>query len=347
MLIVSLSLAELCVDTPGWARELSADGNAQQPQSQHGSRIIEPFAKTNMVLIPESTFWMGCAEGSLPDALPLHQVHLKAFWIDKTEVTNEQFARFVQETAYKTVAERKPDPKEFPGVPDDKLIAGSLVFTPPKHPVSKRSHYAWWRYVPGACWNHPEGPNSDIANRMNHPVVHVAFEDAEAYAKWAKKRLPTEAEFECAARAGLDRKKFSWGDEYKPGGKWQANIWQGVFPYENTAEDGFVGTAPVASFPANAYGLYDMTGNVWEWCSDWYRPDYYRSLPKDLVVDNPKGPQDSFDPVEPGERKRVQCGGSFLCTDQYCVRYLAGARGKGEISSGCSNVGFRCVKDAE
>jgi len=298
-----------------------------------------------MVLIPEGTFWMGCEEKSFIDAKPFHKVHIDNFWLDKTAVTNEQFAKFVKATGYTTVAEQKPDAKDFPGAPPENLVAGALVFVAPDHPVPLNSHYQWWRYVPGANWRHPEGPGSDLSGRLNHPVVQIAWPDARSYAQWAGKRLPTEAEFEYAARGGLDRKTYSWGDDFKPGGKWQANIWQGRFPSGNTADDGFVTTAPVGSFPANHYGLYDMTGNVWQWCSDWYRPDYYGSLaPAPSVVDNPQGPGDSLDPREPGAKKRVQRGGSFLCTDQYCARYLVGARGKGEIESGCCNVGFRCAK---
>jgi len=299
-----------------------------------------------MVWIPSGTFWMGCDEPSFIDARPFHQVRVDGFWLDKTLVTNEQYAGFVRATRYKTVAERKPDAKDFPGAPPENLVPGALVFTPPPHPVSLRSHYQWWRYVREASWQHPEGPRSTIKGRLKHPVVQVAWEDALAYAQWAKKRLPTEAEFEYAARGGLDRKPFSWGDQLKPDGKWRTNIWQGSFPSRNTAEDGFLTTAPVASFPPNGYGLYDMTGNVWEWCSDWYRGDYYKSFPADAIATNPHGPANSLDPFEPGVPKRVQRGGSFLCTDQYCARYLVGARGKGEPNSGCSNVGFRCAKDA-
>jgi formylglycine-generating enzyme required for sulfatase activity len=255
-------------------------------------------------------------------------------------VTNAQFEAFVRATGYLTVAEQKPDPKDFPDAPADKLIPGSAVFTPPEQDVPLTEHLAWWQYVPGACWRHPEGPQSDLKGRENHPVVHVCWDDAVAFARWAGKRLPTEAEFEYAARGGLDRKKYCWGDELKPGGKWMANIWQGKFPRENTAEDGFKGTAPVGTFPANGYGLSDMAGNVWQWCADWYRPDYYQMSPER----NPQGPADSYDPNEPGQMKRVQRGGSFLCSDLYCVRYCTGARGKGEPKSAACHIGFRCVK---
>jgi len=290
---------------------------------------------------------MGVEMRSFPDAAPVHQVQLNDFWIDRTEVSNDQFAQFVKSTNYKTVAERKPDAKDFPEAEAKDLQPGSIVFSPPPKAVSKDEPYSWWRYVPGACWMHPEGPGTDLKNRGDYPVVHVAWEDAMAYAKWAGKRLPTEAEFEYAARGGLDRKLYSWGDEFKPGNKWQANIWQGVFPQSNTSEDGYAGASPVRSFPPNGYGLYDMSGNVWEWCQDWYRPDYYRSFAKDEIAKSPKGPADSYDPAEPGLAKRVQRGGSFLCTDQYCARYIVGARGKGEISSATSHVGFRCVSDKE
>lgn len=301
--------------------------------------------RKNMVFIPEGTFWMGTNMQSFPDAAPVHQVHLSAFWIDKTEVSNEQFARFVKATGYKTVAERAPDPKDFPEANANDLVPGSIVFSPPSNAVSMQNAYEWWKFVPGACWKHPEGPQSEISKRGKYPVVHVSWEDAVAYAKWAGKRLPTEAEFEYAARGGLDKNMYSWGNELKPGGKWQANIWQGTFPYKNTEEDGYAASAPGGSFPANGYGLFDMTGNVWEWCADWYHPDYYKSLAKETTVTNPTGPNESSDPSEPGLKKRVQKGGSFMCTDQYCARYIVGARGKGEPSSGSSNVGFRCVSD--
>jgi formylglycine-generating enzyme required for sulfatase activity len=258
-------------------------------------------------------------------------------------------------------------------VPPENLVPGSIVFTPPQVAVSLENHFAWWRYVPGACWRHPEGPGSDLQGRENHPVVHVCWEDAAAYAKWAGKRLPTEAEWEFAARGGLERKAYGWGDELRPGGKWQTNIWQGQFPAENTLADGFRATAPVGSFPPNGYGLYDMAGNVWEWCADWYRPDYYAQssgramlalgpgavglmgsplAPGPILAmsalttpdRNPQGPDSSLDPLEPGVPKRVQRGGSFLCSDLYCVRYRPGTRGKGAVDSGQSHAGFRCVR---
>ncbi len=296
-------------------------------------------APQGMVWIPGGTFWMGADDGSMQDAGPVHEVTVDGFWIDRTEVTNRQFAAFVQATGYVTVAERRPDPRDFPGVPPEKLVPGSLVFTPPVGEVSLENPLAWWRYVPGADWRHPEGPDSTIEGKENHPVVQVCWQDADAYARWAGKRLPTEAEWEYAARGGKSRTRFIWGDELRPGGRWRANIWQGHFPDRGSAEDGFIRTAPVGSFPANAFGLYDMAGNVWEWCADWYRPGYDVRRTR-----NPLGPPSSYDPDEPGVRKRVQRGGSFLCTEQYCTRYLPGARGKGAIDTAASHVGFRCVR---
>jgi sulfatase modifying factor 1 len=295
-------------------------------------------APEDMVWVPGGQFWMG--DTSLPDAQPLHLVYVDGFWMDRTEVTNAQFARFVNETHYVTIAERQPDPRDFPGVPPDQLKPFSPVFTPPAGPVDLHDPSQWWQPVAGADWRHPEGPHSSIDGRENHPVVHVCWFDAVAYAEWAGKRLPTEAEWEFAARGGLDRKPYCWGDGLMPDGKHQANIWQGHFPDDNTIEDGFRGTAPVASFPPNGHGLYDMAGNAWEWCADWYRPDCYQTSPRR----NPKGPSESFDPAEPNQRKRVQRGGSFLCCDQYCTRYRPGARGKGAVDSGASHVGFRCVR---
>jgi formylglycine-generating enzyme required for sulfatase activity len=306
----------------------------------------EPTPK-GMVWIPGGVFWMGSGNPGMKDAHPLHQVRVDGFWMDQTAVTNARYAEFVKATGYVTVAERKPDAKDFPGAPPENLVPGSVVFTPPPGPVPLDQHLRWWQYIKGANWRCPEGPGSDLKGRENHPVVHIAWDDAVAYAKWAGKRLPTEAEFEFAARGGLDRKRYAWGDELKPGGKWVANIWQGRFPYENTMEDGYRGAAPVKSFPANGYGLYEMAGNVWEWCSDWYRPDYYRTLAALAApARNPQGPLDSFDPGEPGVAKHVMRGGSYLCTDQYCTAYESGARGKGEPSSGTNHLGFRCVMSA-
>jgi sulfatase modifying factor 1 len=301
-------------------------------------------APEGMVWVPGGTFWMGCPDCGVPDTVPVHLVAVRGFWMDATPVTNAQFERFVEATGYVTVAERKLDPRDYPGVPVDKLVAGSAVFTPPEHAVSLDNPLQWWRYVAGASWKHPEGPGSTLAGRADHPVVQIAWEDAEAYLKWAGKRLPTEAEYEFAARGGLDRNRFAWGNELTPHGQWPANIWQGEFPAHNTAADGHQRTSAVRAFTPNGFGLFDMGGNVWQWCADWYRPDAYAARAGAASpVDNPQGPASSFDPLEPGAAKRVVRGGSFLCSDQYCSRYLVGSRGKAEISSGTSNLGFRGI----
>jgi formylglycine-generating enzyme len=298
-----------------------------------------------MTWIPGGEFWMGSVADQMKDARPWHLVYVGGYWIDTTEVTNERFSRFVSATGYVTVAERKPRAEDYPHAQPENLVAGAVVFSPPGHAVELDNHFRWWNYVAGANWRHPEGPNSDIKRRMSHPVVQIAYEDALAYCKWAGKRLPTEAEFEFASRGGLDRKRYAWGDEFMPGGKHMANTFQGHFPDSNTGEDGYTGTAPVGSFPSNAYGLFDMAGNVWEWTSDWYRADYYQTLAATgEIARNPQGPAESFDPSEPGVAKRVQRGGSFLCTDQYCERYIAGGRGKGELDTGTNHLGFRCVR---
>lgn len=310
-----------------------------------------------MVWIPGGEFSMGAQDSAdmnevgmqaTHDSRPIHRVYVNGFWMDKTDITNEQFEKFVRATGYVTVAERKPRAEDFPGAPPENLVPGAVVFSPPDHPVSLNDAYQWWSYVPGANWRHPEGLKSDLRGRENFPVVDVAYEDAAAYVKWAGKRLPTEAEWEFAARGGLSGKPYVWGDTFRPGGEWKANTFQGEFPVKDTGEDGHAGISAVAQYPPNGYGLYDMAGNVWQWTSDWYRADYYQDLASaGGVARNPTGPSSSFDPDEPGEKKRVQRGGSFLCTDQYCSRYMVGTRGKGEVSTGSNHVGFRCVRDAD
>jgi len=310
-------------------------------------------APDGMVWIPGGEFSMGANDPpdmddvgmkATLDARPIHRVYVDGFFMDRTDVTNAQFAEFVKATSYVTIAERTPTAEEFPGAPQQNLFAGSVVFSPPDHPVPLDNQFRWWNYVRGANWRHPLGPQSDIKGKDNYPVVHIAYPDAEAYAKWAGKRLPTEAEWEFAARGGLAGKPFVWGDEFRPKDNWMANTHQGHFPMSDTGEDGFVGIAPIAQYPPNQYGLYDMAGNVWQWTSDWYRPDYYQQLAAtDRVARNPRGPDSSLDPTEPNQPKRVQRGGSFLCTDQYCSRYIVGTRGKGEISTGTNHLGFRCV----
>lgn len=298
-------------------------------------------APDGMVWVPGGVFFMGSDE--FDDAQPIRKVRVDGFWMDRTEVTNAQFQKFVEATGYVTVAEKVPDRAQFPDAEEADLVPFSIVFTPPKKGVNPNrvSHLTWWKAVKGASWRHPEGPDSDLKDRANYPVVHVSYTDAKAYAAWAGKRLPTEAEWEFAARGKLDRSRFVWGEEFAPKGKLRANTWQGEFPNVNTRADGYEGIAPVATFPANGYGLHDMAGNVWEWCADWYHPSYYK-----FGVDrNPKGPRAGFDPQEPGVAKRVQRGGSYLCCDNYCMRYRPGARGKGEPESGTNHVGFRCVMD--
>jgi sulfatase modifying factor 1 len=292
-----------------------------------------------MVRVAAGRFRMGSSSALFPDAQPVHMVALDAFYIDRCLVTNTQFARFVKATSYVTVAERRPDPKLFPGAPPEKLVPGAVVFVAPAHPVPLDDASRWWRYVPGANWQHPQGQASTLTGKSDHPVVQVCWDDAAAYARWAGKRLPTEAEWEYAARGGLDQQPYVWGSAFAPGGRMRANTFQGHFPDKNTAQDHYGGTSPVTAFPPNGYGLYDMAGNVWQWCADWYRPDYYAVSPRS----NPPGPPDSLDPQEPDLPKRVQRGGSFLCTDQYCARYRPAGRGKGDVLTGASNVGFRCV----
>jgi sulfatase modifying factor 1 len=342
--------------SPSQKRAEAATASAFTPTVPNKTPAPGP-ALEGMVWIPGGEFSMGsdaageslCGlPGVTRDAQPIHRVYVDGFWMDKTDVRNEQFDQFVKATGYITIAERTPTKEEFPGAPPENLVAGSTVFTPTAGPVPLNDYFQWWRYEKGANWRHPEGPASDLKGREKYPVVHIAYPDAEAYAKWAGKRLPTEAEWEFAARGGLSGKLYAWGDELKPGGKWMANIYEGQFPVKDTGEDGFAGIAPVAQFPPNGYGLYDMAGNVWQWVSDWYRPDYFATLAaQGGVARNPQGPDTPYDPAEPTEKKRVHRGGSFLCTERYCTRYMVGTRGKGEVTTGSNHLGFRCVKTGE
>ena len=302
-----------------------------------------------MAWVPGGWFFMGSDEAMgidpKPNSQPVHRVWVDGFWMDKHEVTNSQFAQFVEETGYKTLAERPPEEdlrnKALPQFRD--IGAFSLVFQPPKEcPEDCTNCDQWWKVVAGADWRHPQGPASSIAGKENHPVVHVAWHDAVEYARWAGKRLPTEAEWERAARGGLERKRYYWGDELRPEGQWMANSFQGRFPSEDSGEDGHAGLAPVGSYPANAYGLHDMAGNVWEWCDDWYRPGF--EVGAEGSQRNPTGPASSVDTRGGGESMRVLRGGSFLCADSYCARYRAGGRQPGEVSTGQSHTGFRCVQ---
>jgi sulfatase modifying factor 1 len=314
---------------------------------------IERVGPPGMRWIPGGEFTMGTdSDMAWPDEKPSHRVHVDGFWMDETEVTNAQFHRFVEAAGYVTTAEQPPELEEVmrqsppgtPPPPPEKLVPGSLVFTPPPGPVPLDDVSRWWSWTPGADWRHPEGPGSGIEGKDDHPVVHVSWYDAVAYARWAGKRLPTEAEWEFAARGGLEGKPYVWGDAKPSETAVFANLWQGEFPHRNTAADGYARTAPVRSFRPNGYGLHDMAGNVWEWCSDWYWRDLYRQRAGQALIDNPTGPTPSADPTQPFAPLRVQKGGSFLCNDSFCSRYRPSARHGNSPDTGMSHVGFRCVQ---
>ncbi len=301
-----------------------------------------------MAWVPAAVFRMG-SDVHYREEAPTHFVTVSGFWIDRFQVTNADFSRFVADTGYLTVAERPLDPAEFPGAPRENLVPGSLVFTPTTRPVDLRHLNQWWTWTPGACWRCPDGPGSALHGRAQHSVVHVAHEDAAAYAAWAGKDLPTEAEWECAARGGIDGAEYAWGNEQVPGGEYPANWWQGRFPFENSGLDGFEGLAPVGSFPPNGFGLHEMTGNAWEWTSDWYTnrhpgdPDRPCRLPQNA---NAGTVASSYEPAQPQLRvppRKVIKGGSYLCADSYCWRYRPAARRPQTIYTGMSNIGFRCV----
>jgi len=308
---------------------------------------------------PPGMVWVGGGEFTMgtdsdlgwPDEKPAHRVRVDGFWIDEHEVTNSQFRAFVEATGYVTTAEKAPRLEEVmaqlppgsPPPPEGNLVPGSLVFTPPSGRVNLDDVSQWWAWTPGASWRHPEGPGSGLEGKDDHPVVHVSWDDAAAYARRAGKRLPTEAEWEFAARGGLDGQPYVWGAERPGESRARANIWQGEFPRRNTLEDGFASTAPVRSFPPNGYGLYDMAGNVWEWCADWYQRDLYRRRSGHGPVVEPAGPERSGDPARPFMPLRVQRGGSFLCNDSYCSRYRPSARHGCSPDTGMSHVGFRCA----
>jgi formylglycine-generating enzyme required for sulfatase activity len=298
-----------------------------------------------MVWVPGGEFQMG-SDHHYPEEAPAHRVRVDGFWIDRHTVTNREFARFVAKTGHVTVAERAPDPADYPGAREELLVPASTVFESPSHPVPLDNHYNWWSYVPGADWRHPQGPGSSVRRRPDHPVVHVAWEDVAAYAAWVGKDLPTEAEWEFAARGGLDGATYAWGEELTPGGRWMANTWQGNFPVHNTAEDGYEGTAPVGCYPPNGYGLLDMIGNVWEWTADWYE-DHAQTSHACCTVDNPRGgePDASVEPGVTGVRipRRVMKGGSHLCAPNYCRRYRPAARMPQAVDTSTSHLGFRCI----
>jgi sulfatase modifying factor 1 len=313
----------------------------------------DSISTEGMVLIPAGRFSMGASDQEgRTDEYPQHMVEVKSFWMDATEVTNAQFKKFIDATGYITTAERKPDweelkkqlPEGTPKPPDSVLVPSSLVFTPPSQEIALNNSAQWWTWVKGASWKHPQGPGSSIAGKENHPVVHISWEDANAYAKWAGKRLPTEAEWEFAARAGMNNQPFTWGGEPVERGKAKTNIWQGNFPDRNLVTDGFARSAPVRSYSPNAYGLYDIAGNVWEWCSDWYNAGYYAECASKTISD-PAGASSSYDPEEPTVPKRVVRGGSFLCHASYCASYRVSARMKTSPDTGLEHTGFRCVRN--
>jgi len=305
-----------------------------------------------MIKIPGGEFTMGgTGQYVRPDELPLHRVRLDTFWIKRTPVTNAEFKEFVDATGYVTTAEKKPELEEImktlppgtPPPPDDVLVPASMVFTPPGRPVTLDNPLVWWQWKKGANWKQPKGPGSSIQNIMDHPVVHVSWYDARAYAEWKGMRLPTEAQWEYAARGGHEKRPFIWGDQPVTEGKSRINIWEGSFPNRNTRKDGYYGTSPVTAFPPNDYGLYDMAGNVWEWVNDWYHVDAYSMSAGNDVTVNPYGPSGSYDPAEPNMPKRVTRGGSFLCNDSYCSGYRPSARMKTSPDTSLSHTGFRVV----
>ena len=318
-----------------------------------------------MAWVPGGDFRMGSdSRLAQPNERPAHLARVRGFWMDRHHVTNEEFRAFVDATGYVTTAERKPDwdtiaPQVMPGTPrppDEQLVAGAMVFVGTTAVVDYRDFSRWWRYVPGADWRHPQGPGSSIAGKDDHPVVQVSYDDALAYAKWAGKRLPTEAEWEFAARGGLEQATYVWGDEFAPGGKRMANVWQGQqsrpFPVVSAKAGGAVGTSPIGTYPPNGYGLQDMTGNAWQWVADWYRADQFARVVRSGTAQvDPQGPSESWDPNEPGvpvgAPKRVTRGGSFLCNEDYCMSYRPSARSGTDPYTSMSHLGFRLVVDAD
>ncbi len=328
---------------------LAGDNGAASPQTSAPGP-----APGGMVWIPGGAYTMGTDDDrSFHNERPSHQVKVDGFWMDKNDVDNDGFQKFTDATGYVTTAERKPDWEELkkevaPGTPkpdDSVLVPGSLVFIGASNEVDLRDMTQWWAWTPGASWKHPGGPGTDLKGRGKLPVVQVSWDDAAAYAKWAGKRLPTEAEWEYAARGGLANKRYPWGDEFMPDGKYMANIWTGKFPYLNDKTDGYAGLSPVGSFPPNGYGLYDMAGNAWQWCADWYRADVHRTMKEEggICSANPTGPLTSYDPGDPYAPKRVVKGGSFLCNSAYCESYRPSARRGEAPDTGMSHISFRCV----
>jgi sulfatase modifying factor 1 len=313
----------------------------------HLARAPAPGAPPadNVVWVPGGAFRMG-SDNHYPEEAPAHNVTVNGFWMSRHTVTNADFKRFVDATGYVTLAERPANPETYPGAKPEMLVPSSVMFKKARGPVDLSNHFNWWVYVPGADWRHPRGPGSHIRALMNHPVVHVAFEDAEAYAEWAGMDLPTEAEWEFAARGGLEDAEFVWGNEFTPNGKQMANTWQGEFPWQNLVEDGYDWTAPVGAFPANGYGLYEMAGNVWEWTTDWFQ-DHNKIQKACCTIDNPRGcdPERSYDPRTPDIKiaRKVMKGGSYLCAPNYCRRYRPAARMAQPLDTSTCHLGFRCI----
>ena len=319
---------------------ISGQSDASARLSKHRRPPFE-----GMVWIPGGTFLMG-SNDHYPEEAPAHSVTVAGFWMDQHTVTNARFSRFVEDTSYVTSAERAPNPADYPGAQPEMLVPASVMFRKPPFKVDLSDHYNWWTYIPGASWRHPQGPDSSLKGLAKHPVVHVAYEDVMAYSQWAGKELPTEAEWEFAARGGLEAAEFCWGDEFTPNGDHWANTWQGDFPSENLLEDGFEWTAPVGSFPANGYGLYDMAGNVWEWTTDWYQ-QHNEIAQSCCGLINPRGGEreKSYDLNAPGAQipRRVMKGGSFLCAPNYCRRYRPAARMAQPVDTSTCHLGFRCI----
>ncbi len=323
------------------AEAIAADASAPAPLRDF------PDTLDGMTQIPGGTFRMG-SDKHYPEEAPAHRVSVDPFWIDRYPVTNKQFREFVRATGHVTFAEIAPDPKDYPGALPHMLYAGSLTFSPPDGPVDLKNWSNWWTFLKGADWRHPYGPKSNINGLDSHPVVHISFADAFLYARWAGKQLPTEAEWEFAARGGLEEAEFAWGDEFAPGGRQMANTWQGDFPHQNLASDGFTRTSPVNAFPANGHGVSDMIGNVWEWTTDWYAAKHQADAKKACCIpENPRGgrEEESYDACQPQVKipRKVLKGGSHLCAPNYCRRYRPAARHAQPIDTSTSHIGFRCV----
>ena len=319
----------------------------QQAGAEGTPNALEEPPFPDMVWIPPATYLMG-SDHHYPEERPAHRVSVDGSWMDRYPVTNERFARFVEATGHVTFAQIPPDPAQYPDALPEMLYAGSLVFVRPDRPVDRRDFRNWWTFMRAADWRHPQGPSTSLEGRQRHPVVHVTFGDAEAFARWEGKALPTEAEWELAARGGLEGKAYAWGDTFVPGDQHMANTWQGDFPWQNLGKDGYEGTSPVGAFPPNGYGLYDVIGNVWEWTMDWYVPRHPNEAVKACCTPrNPRGPLegDSYDPCQPTIHipRKVIKGGSHLCAPNYCRRYRPAARFPEPIDTSTCHLGFRCI----